>query len=108
MNGKVSGGDPRVTGIYYDDEWNHNVFPAGTTNCTGPVPCGEAAYHEAIDANQNSIDARQGLSRLPGSIPQMTSHPLHGDTPANPRADPTPVHPIYPHQYHEVNTILHV
>jgi predicted AlkP superfamily pyrophosphatase or phosphodiesterase len=38
MVGQVTGGDPRVTGIYYDDTWNHDVFPAGTTNCSGPVP----------------------------------------------------------------------
>jgi len=31
MTGQVTGGDPRVTGIYYDDTWNHDVFPAGTT-----------------------------------------------------------------------------
>jgi hypothetical protein len=33
----VTGGDPKVTGIYYDDEYSHGVFPAGTTNCSGPV-----------------------------------------------------------------------
>ena len=49
MVAQVTGGDPRATGIYYDDTWNHNVFPAGTTNCSGPVPGGEAAYHEGID-----------------------------------------------------------
>jgi hypothetical protein len=38
MVGQVTGGDPRVTGIYYDDTWNHDVFPAGTTNCTGTRP----------------------------------------------------------------------
>ena len=47
MVAQVTGGDPRVTGIYYDDTWNHDVFPAGTTNCSGPVPGGEAAYEEA-------------------------------------------------------------
>ena len=38
MTGQVTGGDPRVTGVYYDDTWNHDVFPAGTTNCSGPAP----------------------------------------------------------------------
>jgi hypothetical protein len=33
-------------------------------NCTGPVPGGEAAYHEAVDINSNSIDAGQGLTGL--------------------------------------------
>jgi hypothetical protein len=76
MVGQVTGGDPGVTGIYYDDTWNHDVFPAGTTSCTGPVPGGEAAYQEAIDVNPHSLDAGQGLTGLPGSILQMTSNPL--------------------------------
>ncbi len=27
----MTGGDPRVTGIYYDDEYSHGVFPAVLT-----------------------------------------------------------------------------
>jgi hypothetical protein len=57
MVAQVTGGDPRVTGIYYEDTFNHDVFPAGTTNCSGPVPGGEAAYEEAIDVNPGSLDA---------------------------------------------------
>ena len=38
MVGQVTGGNPSSTGIYYDDTWNHGIFPAGTTNCTGPRP----------------------------------------------------------------------
>jgi hypothetical protein len=108
MYGQVTGGDPRVTGIYYDDVWNHNVFPAGTTNCTGPVPGGEAAYMEAIDVNQNSLDAGQGLSGLPGSILQMTSDPLQVINPKNLVVDPTTCKPILPSQYLKVNTIFNV
>src|SRR5215467_7949396 len=70
MVGQVTGGDPGVTGVYYDDTWNHSVFPAGTTTCSGPAPGGEVSYTEAADINQNSIDAGQGLSGLPGSILQ--------------------------------------
>src|SRR5258708_31647639 len=70
MVGQVTGGDPRVTGIYYDDTWNHAVFPAGTTSCSGPAPGGEVTYFEAADLNPLSLDAGQGLSGLPGSILQ--------------------------------------
>ncbi|HEX6527962.1 MAG TPA: alkaline phosphatase family protein [Streptosporangiaceae bacterium] len=108
MYGQVTGGDPRVTGIYYDDTWNHDVFPAGTTKCTGPVPGGEAAYEEAIDVNSNSLDAGQGLSGLPGSILQMTSNPLQVINPANLPVDPKTCKPIYPNQYLKVNTIFNV
>jgi hypothetical protein len=108
MTGQVTGGDPRVTGIYYDDTWNHDVFPAGTTNCTGPVPGGEAAYEEAIDKDSNSLDAGQGLSGLPGSILQMTGNPLQVINPANLPVDPATCKPIYPNQYLQVNTIFNV
>jgi len=108
MVAQVTGGDPRVTGIYYDDTWNHDVFPAGTTNCSGPVPGGEAPYEEAIDKNPNALDAGQGLAGLPGSILQMTSNPLEVINPAALPVDPTTCKPIYPNQYLQVNTIFNV
>ncbi|MDR2987275.1 MAG: alkaline phosphatase family protein [Nocardiopsaceae bacterium] len=108
MVGQVTGGDPGVTGVYYDDTWNHSVFPAGTTTCSGPAPGGEVAYTEADDLNLNSIDAGQGLSGLPGSILQMTSNPL---TVINPSALPVNAatcKPIIPSKYIKVNTIFEV
>jgi hypothetical protein len=108
MTGQVTGGDPRVTGIYYDDTWNHDVFPAGTTNCSGPVPGGEAAYEEFIDKNSNALDAGQGLAGLPGSILQMTGNPVDVINPANLPVDPKTCKPIYPNQYLQVNTIFNV
>ena len=61
MVGQVAGGNPSSTGIYYDDTWNHAVFPPGTTNCVGPAPGAEVKYHEAIDKNQGALDAGQGI-----------------------------------------------
>jgi len=58
MVGQVTGGDPGVTGIYYDDTWNHNVFPAGTTHCAGPPPGGEVAYTEADDIDPSTSACR--------------------------------------------------
>src|SRR5260221_3155036 len=49
MVGQMTGGNPSSTGIYYDDTWNHAVFPARTTNCTGPPPGGEVTYFKALD-----------------------------------------------------------
>jgi hypothetical protein len=108
MTAQVTGGDPRVTGFYYDDTWNHDVFPAGTTNCSGPVPGGEAAYEEAIDKDSNTLDAGQGLAGLPGSILQMTANPVDVINPANLPVDPTTCKPTYPNQYLQVNTIFNV
>lgn len=106
--GPATGGDPGVTGIYYDDTWNHGVFPAGTTNCTGPVPGGEAAYMEAADIDQTRLDAGQGLKGLPGSIRRMTGNPLRVINPANLPVDPATCKPILPNQYIKVNTIFNV
>jgi Type I phosphodiesterase / nucleotide pyrophosphatase len=108
MVGQVTGGDPRVTGVYYDDTWNHDVFPAGTTNCSGPVPGGEVAYTEADDIDQTRLDAGQGLAGLPGSILQMTGNPLQVINPANLPVNPTTCKPIDPNQYLKVNTIFNV
>jgi hypothetical protein len=108
MVAQVTGGDPRVTGEYYDDTWNHDVFPAGTTKCTGPAPGGEVAYEEALDKNSNSLDAGQGLAGLPGSILSMTSNPNDVLNPAAMVVDPATCKPIYPNQYLKVNTIFNV
>jgi hypothetical protein len=108
MVAQVTGGDPRVTGIYYDDTFNHDVFPASTTNCTGPVPGGEAAYEEAIDTDPNALDAGQGLAGLPGSILSMTGDPTSLLNPKAMPVDPTTCKPIYPNQYLKVNTIFNV
>ncbi|HEX6452446.1 MAG TPA: alkaline phosphatase family protein, partial [Trebonia sp.] len=108
MTAQVTGGDPRTTGIYYDDTFNHDVFPAGTTNCSGPVPGAEAAYEEFIDKNSNSLDAGEGLSGLPGSILSMTGDPNQVLDPANMPVDPKTCKPIYPNQYLKVNTIFNV
>jgi hypothetical protein len=108
MTAQVTGGNPVSTGIYYDDTWNHDVFPAGTTNCSGPVPGGEAAYEEFIDKNSNALDAGEGLAGLPGSILQMTSNPVDVINPANLPVDPATCKPIYPNQYLQVNTIFNV
>ena len=108
MVGQVTGGDPGVTGIYYDDTFNHDVFPAGNTNCTGPAPGAEVAYTEADDINLNSIDAGQGLTGLPGTILQMTANPLDVINPANLPVDASTCKPILPNQYLKVNTIFNV
>jgi Type I phosphodiesterase / nucleotide pyrophosphatase len=45
----MTGGDPRATGVYYDVEYSHGVFPPGTTNCSGPVPGGNVIYDSPDD-----------------------------------------------------------
>jgi hypothetical protein len=108
MVGQVTGGDPGVTGVYYDDTWNHSVFPAGTTSCSGPAPGGEVAYHEADDIDPTRLDAGQGLPGLPGSILRMTSNPRRVINPASLPVSARACKPIYPNKYLKVNTIFNV
>src|ERR1700757_2335038 len=79
MVGQVTGGNPLSTGIYYDDTWNHDVFPVGTTNCSGPVPGGETAYTEVDDINLGALDAGQGIVPAPGSDPWANILQLNGN-----------------------------
>lgn len=113
MVGQVTGGNPATTGIYYDDTWNHAIFPAGTTNCTGPAPGGEVTYFEALDLNLAALDAGQGIVPAPGADPwanilQMTGNPLDVINPAQLPVDAATCQPIYPSQYLHVNTIFEV
>jgi hypothetical protein len=116
MVGQVTGGNPSSTGIYYDDTWNHDVFPAGTTNCVGPAPGAEVTYFEALDLNQGALDAGQGIAPTspPASpnpwanILHMTGNPRDVVNPKNLPVDPSTCQPIYPNQYLHVNTIFEV
>jgi hypothetical protein len=106
--GMMTGGNPGVTGFYYDDTYNYDVFPAGTTKCVGPPPGGEVTYDNTIDLNPNSLDAGQGLTGLPGSILQMTSNLRSVINPAALPVNAKTCKPIYPNQYLKVNTIFDV
>jgi hypothetical protein len=112
--GQVTGGNPASTGIYYDDTWNHAVFPAGSKNCVGPAPGGEVAYTEADDINLGALDAGQGIVPAQGNpdrwanILHMTGDPVQVINPANLPVDPATCEPIYPNKYLQVNTIFEV
>jgi hypothetical protein len=106
--GLMTGGDPGVTGFYYDDTYNYDVFPPGTTKCVGPPPGAPVTYDNTIDVNTNRLDAGQGLKGLPGSILQMTSNLRSVINPALLPVSATTCKPIYPNQYLEVNTIFNV
>ena len=107
--GMFTGGDPRVTGVYYDDEYNHALFPPGTTTCTPGLALGSPViYDSPVDINSRRLDAGEGLSGLPGSILQMTGHPQSLIVPSGLPVDPNTCTPVYPHQYLGVNTVFNV
>lgn len=108
MVAQVTGGNPKSTGVYYDDTWNHALLPAGTTSCAGVAPGVEVTYFEQLDKNPLALDAGQGLSGLPDSILNMTSNPLDVIDPTQLPVDPVTCKPVYPNQYLKVNTVFEV
>jgi hypothetical protein len=106
----MTGGDPRATGVYYDVEYNHATYEAGTTSCTGPTG-GDVIYDSPDDINVNELDAGQGISGLdgdPSKIMQMTGDPKQVLVPGTFPVDPQTCQPIWPHSYLKVNTIFEV
>jgi hypothetical protein len=108
MTAQVTGGNPRTTGVYYDDEYSHAVLSAGTTSCHGQPTGGEVIYDSPDDKDLARLDAGEGLSGLPGSILEMTAHPHSLLNPAALPVNPQTCAPIYPHEYLKVNTIFEV
>jgi hypothetical protein len=123
----MTGGDPKVTGIYYDDEYSHGVFPAGTTNCSGPVPGGNVIYDSPDDnlpavpdllnnGSGNTFPSFDeggsiypgGIDKDPGKIMNLSPHPQSGLNPATYPVDPKTCKPIQPWDFVGVNTIFQV
>jgi hypothetical protein len=122
MVGQVTGGDPRVTGVYYDDTFNHAVDASSDQSngapCSTLAPGAEVTFFEQLDLDFNTnltIDAGYGLSGLPGhpftndGIMLLPPHPTSTLIDPNelPR-DPSTCDPIYPHSYLKVNTVFNV
>jgi hypothetical protein len=66
MVAQVTGGNPKSTGIYYDDSYNHALLPAGTTNCAGVAPGVEVTYFEQAARNPNSLAPARDWPAFPG------------------------------------------
>ena len=106
----MTGGDPRATGVYYDVEYNHATYEAGTTSCSGPAG-GDVVYDSPDDLDATRLDAGQGIPGLasdPSLILQMTGNPQTLLNPSTFPVDPSTCQPIWPHSYLKVNTIFEV
>ncbi len=118
MVAQVTGGDPRTTGIYYDDSYNRRLLPPGSA-CTPGQTTGlgtEVNFAENIDRDLNSIDAGLGIPNLysglpgsvlalPGNVPAIEAGMID---PAQLPIDPRTCAPVYPRQYLRVNTVFQV
>jgi hypothetical protein len=107
----MTGGDPRATGVYYDVEYNHDLYEAGTTSCHGQPTGADVIYDSPDELDPTRLDAGQGIPGLlsdPSKILQMTGTPQTLINPSTLPVDPATCQPIYPHSYLKVNTIFEV
>src|SRR5580704_10160871 len=107
----MTGGDPSATGVYYDVEYNHDVYPAGTTSCNGQPTGANVIYDSPDDLNDSRLDAGQnipGIDQNPALIMDMTSNPQTLLNASTFPVDPATCQPIWPHSYLQVNTIFNV
>ena len=115
----VTSGNPKSTGVYYDDSWNRLLLPAGTTSCGGVAPGVEVTYFEQLDKNLKSIDACQGifdptnaasytLANIRKNIYQMSKQARDNIDAAQLPVDPVTCTGVYPHSYMRVNTAFKV
>jgi hypothetical protein len=113
MVGQVTGGNPKTTGIYYDDAYSRALLPAGTTkaSCQSVSPGAEVFYAEVIAKDINRLDSGQGIPGLYSDfskIFQLTAHAQDLIDPSLLPVDPQSCDPVYPHQYLKVNTVFEV
>lgn len=113
MVGQVTGGNPRTTGIYYDDAYSRSLLPQGTTaaNCHSTRPGAEVFYAEVIAKDLNRLDSGQDIPGLYADfskISQLTGHAQDLINPAFLPVSPITCQPVYPHQYLKVNTVFEV
>jgi hypothetical protein len=115
---QITGGNPATTGIYYDDTYNRDLLPPGSS-CTPGQTSGlgtEVNLAENLDVDSSSIDAGYGIPNLYAHLPtSVLALPGKVSTidqqlidPANLPIDPATCEPVYPHQYLKVNTIFEV
>ena len=55
MVGQVTGGDPKTTGVYYDDSYNRTLLPAGTTTCAGATR--NSSSHGSANTSRRSSNS---------------------------------------------------
>ena len=68
----MTGGDPRATGVYYDVEYNHNLYEAGTTSCHGQPTGADVIYDSPDDIDDTQTRRRPGHPR-PAAATQARS-----------------------------------
>jgi len=93
----MTGASPKTHGVFYDDTYDHTLFPPGS-NCQGQ-PGTEATYFEALDYD---------LTKLDGGGPAGSDHINPANLPIRKVGSSCQV--VFPHQYlkNDTATIMEV
>ena len=93
----MTGASPKTHGVFYDDSYDHTLFPPGS-NCQGQ-PGTEATYFEALDYDLNQLD---------GGGPAGSNHINPANLPMRKVGGSCQV--VFPHQYlkNDTTTIMEV
>jgi hypothetical protein len=105
---QVTGGNPKTTGVYYDDSYAHDLLEPGTTNCNGVKPGASVSFTEELDKDVTKIDGGQGLPGLPDGVLKMTADPTQVIDRAKLPVSPATCAPLTPGGYLKVNTVFSV
>jgi hypothetical protein len=114
LTAQITGGNPRSTGVYYDDSWNRALLAPGSTDCMHTAPGTEVTYFEALDLNPLAIDAGTNVGDISSSaairsnIYKLSGHATDLINPAMLPIDRTTCKVVYPHSYLRVNTVFEV
>jgi arylsulfatase A-like enzyme len=101
----ASGGDPRLTGVYYDDSYDRTMYapaaqtPTFTQDCQGPAGT-ETQYAENVDANSPNHFQPNGFRPVIGAVLDPTQFPYAWQ---NGRCAP-----VYPNDFLRTNTVFSV
>jgi hypothetical protein len=80
LMGLVTGGDPKLTGVYYDDSYDRTMFPpaaqtaSGTQDCSGP-PGAETMFAENVDVDAPTAANPNGTRPIMGARLDPTQFP---------------------------------
>ncbi len=96
---QVTGGTPRVTGVYYDDTFDRALYPPGS-HCSGP-PGAEVRLTGYLDRDEHRLD---------GGAPDLAANSAEAIDPARlpQRRIGGRCEPLWPHNYLRVNTVFGV
>jgi hypothetical protein len=103
--GLLTGADPKLTGVYYDDSYDRTMFPpaaqtsTGTQNCSG-TPGAETMFAENVDVNAPTFSNPNGTRTILGETLDPTQFPYSMQNGT--------CSPVFPNDFLRTNSVFSV